>query len=160
MEALCDRLAKSDALTSRQARDEFADAQVTIGLIPLKLDQLAAEMAQVNASLPELISPLRTELVEFVDAERAAAVKALVTGLEKLIGPNISAQRIENDASLDPATIARHLAWKLYLRFDREAALAEIHGLATAMETTQVGAANLMYIARGKCDHYRKAFKS
>ena len=158
LEALVDRLAKSNSLNSREVRDQFADAHTTLSLIPLKLDQLSAEMATINAQLPELICPLRTELIEFVDAERASALKALVTGLEKLISPNISAKRVEGDAGLDPSTIARDLAWKIYLRFDCEVALAEIHGIANAMEDSQVGAANLMFIARAKRDVYRKFF--
>lgn len=160
LEALVDRLAKSDSLNSKEVRDQFADAHTTLSLIPMKLDQLSDEMSKINAQLPELIGPLRTELVEFVDSERASALEALTKAIEKLISPNISAKRIENDASLAPSYITGELARKIYLRFDREVALAEIHGMATAMADSHVDAAKLMYVARAKRDDvYRRFFK-
>lgn len=160
LEALVDRLARSEGLSSRQVRDEFADAHTTLSLIPLKLEQLAEEMGKINAGLPELLSPLRTELVEFVDAERASAIEALARGIEKLISPHISAARIAGDASLAPSFIVGELGCKIYNRFDREVALAEIYGLATTTEDSQVGTARGMLTARAKRDIYRKFFKS
>jgi hypothetical protein len=151
LQAELNKLLRTGLMDDKPTLDKIAETHTRKAMIPHRAENLDNEIAELDPKLQAGAAEIRSEVLEFVDAQTAAGLAALTTQLRAMMKPHV----VLRDGLEE---VVSEFGERLFNRSDRAKALTEIFALCSSQSGDGPSQARQVLEAINLVDKFEKRF--